>query len=357
MTLSKILQIFPSSTDSVRSQRVFWKFIVKFLPNMILTKYQKEAVDSLLSQTKKLLKKDGERICVFKAPTGSGKTIMMADYLKQLANEDLGKEYSFIWISSHDLHTQSKEKLEQYLSDSRYVFSSLEEVQNVSFRENEIAFVNWHSLTKKGKTGEWSNILMKDNENDQNLPTYVRNTKQENREIILIVDESHNHYWSKQSQELVHDVIGAKLTIEVSATPTIEPSPEDVATHEVGYVVVPYDAVVNEGMIKSNIIINKEIGNFKDLRNSVDEAVIDASVAKQSELQELFKNEWSDIKPLVLIQLPSESQKTSALDQSKLEAVEKHLADKHNITIDNGKLAIWLSEQKENLENIVRHDS
>lgn len=323
----------------------------------MLKQYQKEAVDTLLVQAKKLLAKDGARVCVFKAPTGSGKTIMVADFLQQLVNEQLQKEYAIVWISSHDLHTQSKEKLEGYLSDSLYTFSFLEEVQDNAFKANEVVFVNWHSLVKQNKEGDWSNILMRDNESDRNLPVFVRNTRQAGREIILVVDESHHHYWSKQSQELVYDVIAPKLTIEVSATPTIEPSPSDVATGEAGYVVVSFDAVVAEGMIKTDIVINKEIGEYKDLRNSVDEAIIDASIAKQVELFDLYKQQNTTVNPLLLIQLPSASQSTSALDKSKLEAVETYLSDKHNITTENGKLAIWLSEQKENLENITRNDN
>jgi len=311
----------------------------------------------LLGQTKKLLAKDGSRVCVFRAPTGSGKTIMVADFLQQLASEQLQQSYTIIWISSHDLHTQSKEKLEGYLADSVYTFSLLEEVQDAAFRQNEIVFVNWHSLTQKNREGEWSNVLMRENENDRNLPTFVRNTKQEGREIILIVDESHYHYWSDQSQELVNDVIAPKLTLEVSATPTIEPSPSDVATGVAGYVVVLYDDVVAEGMIKSDIVINKKIGQYKDLRNSADEAIIDASITKQVELVNLYKQESTLVNPLLLIQLPSSSQSTSALDRSKLEFVETYLSDNHNITVENGKLAIWLSERKENLENITLNDN
>ena len=35
-----------------------------------------------------------------------------------------------------------------------------------------------------------------------------------------------------------------------------------------------------------------------------------------------------------------------------MEQVMKYLKEKHNITVDNGKLAIWLSEEKENLANV-----
>lgn len=325
---------------------------------MRLKNYQKTAVDQLLFQTKKLLDKSGDKICVFKAPTGSGKTIMMADYLQQLAKEHIpNKRFSFIWISSNDLHEQSKKKIEAYLADSRYTFSSLEDVQRNVFAENEIVFVNWHSLTKKNREGEWSNVLMRENEQNRNLPSFVKNTKEYDREIILIVDESHYHYWSDQSQELVRDVIAPKLTIEVSATPSIEPKGEDIAVGNAGYIVVPLDEVVAEGMIKSETIINKEIGDFQEFSNSADEAIIDASVAQRETLKKAYEAENSTVNPLVLIQLPSESQKTSALDQSKLEMVQNYLKEKHDITLDNGRLAIWLSDNKENLEGIERVDN
>jgi len=83
---------------------------------MKLKNYQEIAVDKLLSLSKKLLQKEGTRVCVLKAPTGSGKTIMVADWLEKLGSERLQNQYSFIWISSNNLHVQSKEKLEKYLS-------------------------------------------------------------------------------------------------------------------------------------------------------------------------------------------------------------------------------------------------
>src|SRR4030042_4282259 len=157
---------------------------------MQLKNYQKIAVDKLSRICKKLLGKEGQRICVFKAPTGSGKTIMIADFLEQIGRERLSTSYAFLWISGNNLHKQSREKLEIYLDASRYTFSYLEDIQNNELQENEIAFVNWHSLTKQDrKTGEYTNIFMRENEEDKNLRTYIENTKEKGLEIILIVDE------------------------------------------------------------------------------------------------------------------------------------------------------------------------
>lgn len=117
---------------------------------MTLKNYQKTAVDKLLKTSRVLLEKEGQRVCVFKAPTGSGKTIMLADYLRNFSDE-IPSKYAFLWISGNNLHKQSRGKLEMYLGASRFTFSYLEEVQNNELQENEIAFVNWHSLTKQDK--------------------------------------------------------------------------------------------------------------------------------------------------------------------------------------------------------------
>ena len=156
---------------------------------MTLKNYQKTAIDKLLKLTRVLLEKEGKRVCVFKAPTGSGKTIMIAEYLKNLSDEQLPTKYAFLWISGNNLHKQSRDKLESYLNPSIYRFSYIEDVQNNTLQENEIAFVNWHSLTKQDrKTGDYTNLFMRDNEDDRNLRTFIENTKEKGVEIILIVD-------------------------------------------------------------------------------------------------------------------------------------------------------------------------
>lgn len=325
---------------------------------MELRKYQKIAVDKLVSISKKLLAKEGPRICVFKAPTGSGKTIMVADLLEQLSREQLPSHYAFVWISGNKLHEQSREKLEDYLKTSRYTFSYIEDVQNNSFKENEIVFVNWHSLTKQDhKTGAYTNIFMRDNEGDKNLRSFITNTKENGLQIILIVDESHYHYWSTQSQQLVQDVITPKLTLEVSATPKLEPSNEDVVNEDAGFVSVKFEDVIAEGMIKTEVIINKEIGKYTEFQKVADEAIISASLQKQEELIGLYKKIDSPINPLILIQLPNESEEISSLDKTKLEFVENFLREKYNITRQNGLLGVWLSgDNTIDKHQIVKND-
>lgn len=320
---------------------------------MELKEYQKQAVDKLLEATRVLLDKEGSRLCVLKAPTGSGKTLMMANFLLNLSAEQLNKNLSFVWISAHNLHKQSREKIDNYLESSVYKFSYLDEIQDNEIKENEILFVNWEELTKRdSKTGEFNNIFMRDNESERNLPTFIKRTKDQGREIILIIDESHFYYWGKNSQELANTVIDPKLTIEVSATPKIEISVGDAISYEAGYIEVKFDEVVAEGMIKKEIIINEEFENLKIDDRSSDVVVIETALKKREELAKLYKEAKVKINPLVLIQLPSQQQATSVLDKQKLEAVQDILKDRHYITFANKKLGIWLSEDKQNLAGI-----
>lgn len=324
-----------------------------------LREYQYTAVNELLKQTRNLLGGKAESAtCVFKSPTGSGKTIMMAELLQRLSEEDLPWDYVFVWTSLYDLHSQSKLKLASYLRDTRYDLLSLDEITQEALPKNGVLFVNWHSLTtKKRETGEWSNAFVKEREDGRSIVDVLQKTRETGRQIVLIVDESHRNYLTDNSQHFISEVIKPRLTIEVSATPMVpEPTYSQVQNKEAGWVEVPFDAVVESGLIKQETAINQAIGQYVDIATSADELVVEAALAKRTELSELYKQTDTDINPLALIQLPSSSEKMSALDKDIREEVEQQLAS-HGITYENGKLAVWLSEDKQNLDLIEKNDS
>lgn len=115
---------------------------------MELKGYQKDAVKRLKDNVDHILNSGESQVCVFQSPTGSGKTIMMAELLRRLCKET--KKFSFIWISVRMLHEQSKEKLEKYYENDRTLQCSyFEDLQDRKLAENEILFINWHSINKK----------------------------------------------------------------------------------------------------------------------------------------------------------------------------------------------------------------
>lgn len=314
---------------------------------MILKNYQETAVREILAKSEKLLSRSGEQKLIFKAPTGSGKTIMMAEFLRRMTKQN-AKEYSFIWTAPRKLHTQSKEKLETYFEETRALeCMDFEDINDRQIGRDEILFLNWESINKKDK-----NTIVKENEKDFYLGKIVENTKEEGREIVLIIDESHHHATSDISRDLIAD-IAPKLTIEVSATPILE-NPDEIVS-------VPLEEVKMEGMIKKAVILNLNFKNVLSgenvktaLADGTDAMVLKEAMKKRSELAKAYEEAGIKVNPLLLIQLPD--RKTEREDLIKEEAV-RNLKDEYGVTTENGKLAIYLSEEKENLANIAKSDN
>ena len=319
---------------------------------MQLKIYQENAIDELLTKAKRLLGYSGSKKLVFKSPTGSGKTIMMAEFLKQLVDDrEIRQSLGFIWTAPRQLHIQSREKLENYFEASRALKCSyFEDLDDRKISENEILFFNWESINRV------DNIYIRDNEQEFNLSKVLERAKEGGREIILVIDEAHHHATSQISQGLIQ-MIGPKLTIEVTATPA-------TITDEDEKVFVQLDDVKGEGMVKKAVVLNDDFDSFikqgkiqtQKLSGGSEELVIDAAMKKRQELVKEFQKEKVNINPLVLIQLPD--RKTSLEDRIR-ERVESILKNKYKISTEKGnnKLAIWLSGEHINKENVERNDS
>jgi len=318
--------------------------------NMQIKIYQENAIEELLEKAKKLLGYHGEKKLIFKSPTGSGKTIMMAGFLKRVVeDQEVRLPLSFIWTAPRQLHIQSREKLVKYFEERRALKCSyFEELDDRKIGENEILFFNWESINKE------DNVYIRDNEQDFNLSSVLKRTKEENREIVLVIDEAHHHATSEISQRLIGD-IGPKLTIEVSATPVIA-SPDEMVN-------VPLEDVKAEGMIKEAVILNEKFINLvnegrieTELSTGSEELVIDAALKKREELLKAFQKEKTNINPLVLIQLPD---RIGQLEDTMKNRVIGILKDKYNISTEKGnnKLAIWLSGEHVNKEEVEKSDN
>ena len=314
---------------------------------MYLKIYQENTIEELLEKAKKLLSYSGEKKLVFKSPTASGKTIMMAQFLKQLVDDrEVRQPLSFIWTAPRQLHIQSRKKLESYFEESRALKCLFfEDLDDRKIGEKEVLFFNWESINRA------DNIYIRDNEQDFNLTTVLERTKEEGRKIILVIDEAHHHATSDISQGLIQ-MIGPSLTIEVSATPVLEGDEK---------VNVYLEDVKQEGMIKKAVVLNEKFVNLlkkgkidSDLSGGSEELVIDVALKKQEELLKVFQKEKTNIHPLVLIQLPD---KIGQLEDTMKDRVIRILKDKYKISTENGKLAIWLSGEHVNKEDVEKNDS
>ncbi|MCG3139885.1 MAG: hypothetical protein HDKAJFGB_00805 [Anaerolineae bacterium] len=318
---------------------------------MLLRDYQRDAVSELVQKTNRLLKLGTNKTIVFQAPTGSGKTVMMAEYLKALIEQRADdRRFAFIWTAPRQLHTQSFEKLAQYYFDSKALRCvTFEDLNGAQIAENEILFLNWESINKR------DNIYIRENERDFNLSSVVENTRDAGRTLILCIDESHFAAKSEISRELIA-MLAPQVTLEVSATPNL---------HGDETVTVQREQVILEEMIKKRIAINPDFENSitkhkgdetiftSAAAESGNEIILRLALEKRAALAQAFQACGSNVNPLLLIQLPDHRQ---GEDDMKDEIV-KLLGAKHQITEDNGKLAIYLAADKANLETITRNDS
>ena len=320
-----------------------------------LKPYQEKAVNQLIETTVKLLGYDGPgEVCVFQAPTGSGKTVMVAKFIEGIIKELPKEDLCFVWMSigKGDLHLQSKHSLQKIFNGFPRVVSVEDEFSGGRERivQNEVVVANWEKLRSKDKaSGDWKNLVMKDGEK-LNFRDVLEKTK-EQRKIILIIDESHVSADTARANEL-RELIGADIVLEMSATPRRPQQDlgfvQEFAKGAAGYVIVDPKEVIEEGMIKKELIINEDIQKIAASEDDSQAAVLEAAYRKRLELRKAFEKEEADINPLVLIQIP-----TAEAGEQKIEAVKKFLAEKH-ITerkgkSGNGKLAVWLAEEKSEL--------
>ena len=146
--------------------------------------------------------------------------------------------------------------------------------------------------------------------------------------------------------------------MHVTATPKNEPSYSDVVNHKIGFVEVDRLDVIKEGLIKEKIITQtkEDLEKISKLELDQDQLLLEMAYNKRLELIEKYKKEGiNNINPLMLIQLPNDDKaRKETMDKSKLALVKDFLRNKN---ILDSNISIWLSDKKENLQDIEKNNS
>lgn len=286
---------------------------------MQLKEFQLTAVKSLFEAMEK-----PARDIILKSPTGSGKTIILTYFMRQYI-QSFSKTV-FVWLTpgKGNLEEQSKAKMDKYIHASQTKL--LADVMTAGFEENDSCFINWEKLTKKG------NNALKDSERT-NFLEHIQHALNDGLHFVIIVDESHQNNTIK-ADEIIQYFHTDKI-IRCSATPK--------GIVNAGVIEIPEEEVIAAGLIKKMIVINQD---FPQSLQTDDQTayLLDKALIKQRELQAAFLQRNVNINPLIIVQLPNKS-------ETLQEEVERYF-EKQGITYENGQLAVWLSNQHENLENI-----
>jgi type III restriction enzyme len=322
--------------------------------------YQARAILGITDALSSLLSRDqgADRLVVFKAPTGSGKTLSAAYALNKTFERPGNKDFIVLWLSpgKGDLHKQSKNALDVFLANTSMDVVLLDTrddiVANAKPQSGQIFVVNWEKLRTE-KAGEWANKLLKPGETE-NLFTLLTSASDSGLDMIVVIDESHTQLDGPQTIKLMNAIRNFRpfISLEISATPKSKIR-EDLIRQGIHFKVeIPFESVVEAQMVKKSAQLNPDFLEIqKSYQGDLDEQVMWAAWKKLETLTNLYKEEGSEVVPLLLIQYPD-----GKAAEARAQLVEDFLSARG---LESDKTyATWLSEKHSpNLNQIAWMDS
>ena len=290
--------------------------------------FQEKAVIKLIDLTSK---KDSKQTIIMKAPTGSGKTIILIDYVDTYLT-NVSANTAFIWLcpGKGNLEEQSREKMMTFAPGrtTQNLFDALLD----GFAPGSTTFINWELVTKRGNTA------IRDSER-KNLFDRIADAHRAGVEFIVIIDEEHSNNTAKA--KTIIDAFASKNIVRVSATAIENKRYEFFEIDEVD--------VIGAGLITKALYVNEGVADNTEITDDYD-YLLDLADAKRKAIAGRYKEIGKNIRPLVLIQFPNGQPETIAAVEQKLESM--------GYTYDNGMVSKWMSEDKKDLpDNLTVNDA
>lgn len=291
--------------------------------NINLMQFQLKAIRALLESMEEPC-----RDIILKSPTGSGKTIILTHFMDEYMQGHARTVFVWLTPGKGNLEEQSKAKMDVYIHNAQTKL--LADVMTSGFAENDACFINWEKLTKKG------NNALKDSERT-NFLEWIEKAFNDGLSFKIVIDESHQNFTAK-ADEIVQLFKTDKI-IRCSATPLYDKKAKLIE--------IPEEDVIAEGLIKKMLVINENFPQVVETDNQTD-YLLEKALLKQRELRSLLLQRGKDIDPLIVVQLPNNS-------DLLLDTVEKFF-ERNGITYEAGTIAVWLSGRHENLDNISENN-
>lgn len=295
----------------------------------------KDFQDKSMKKIVSLLEDTEKKEIVIESPTGSGKTVILSFAIRDFLEADKGS-HCFFWFSpgNGELEEQSKNKFEKLVPE--YDALTLDEAIRNGFSENQVVFVNWELLNKKG------NRALREQEN-KNLKDRIEECYNNGTKIIIIKDETHTN--NTKIAEDIMKLFGKTQKIKVSAT-------IDKKVDPVIDIKITEDEVIRSGLITKLISINEGISKNKIIGSNEEEILLNLAIEKQKEIAKGYEEIGLNLVPLIIIQYPNETNKKDQIESSTrlMSRVEEYLKSK-GYSYDNELCACWLDGNKKNINS------
>lgn len=268
---------------------------------MLLTNLQEEKIQEIVNHFN-----NGNRKVDFKAPTGSGKTLMATGVISKMINTNPDKKMVFIiaTLSSSDLPEQFERKINEYKGDLEFNDFEVEYIQSPSAGnktpkdmqiqirpEQNKVYIFGKATFGKGRIITEQKII----------DSFVQECKQQGYTICYIRDEAHIGTRLRQNdtasfEQLMKDY--ADYILQMTATPDMS------------------DASIKKVILTENDLRNPEKNNGKWLikttlkrlsNDSLDDNVILGNAIREfKKIQREYDQNCNSIRPAMLIQVENE---------------------------------------------------
>lgn len=266
---------------------------------MLLTNLQEEKIQEIVNHFN-----NGNLKVDFKAPTGSGKTLMATGVISKMINTNPDKKMVFIiaTISSSDLPEQFERKINEYKGD-------------LEFNDFEVEYIQSPSSGKK--TPKDMQIQIKPEQNkvyifgkasfgkgriiteQKIIDSFVQECKQQGYTICYIRDEAHIGTKIKDTAnfESLMDSY-ADFILEMTATP-------DMSDASIKKVILTEKDLCNPEKNNGKWLIKTKLERLSD-DSSDDEDILKNAITEFKKIQEEYKRNCNIIRPAMLIQVDNE---------------------------------------------------
>jgi len=299
--------------------------------------FQQDAVDKIVEWAD-AVDGDDPRL-VFRSHTGTGKTLMMSEAIRSLPNN----VHVVISPSLGGLADQNFQNISAHLSGFNVKILDSDNIPQY-LSAGDVLIVPW------GKVAGKARIATQDRE-DTNVFDCLRATSENGERGLVWVDEAHHAkngdteaqaFLQKSWREMGEQWPAIELTATPKAENALDRAKELSGEHL--FVQTDRDDAVAAGLITKDININHDTKKYPEL--SENKKYLYLGMDKRDELDAL-------IAETIAMGIQVRGGKWSDPD---INLTLNHLAERGS-TVENGEVAIWLSNRKDNVEELLASDS